>query len=113
VDEPTAALDAKEEQRVFDQIRGLAEAGQTIILITHRMASVRHADLVHVLHQGRLVESGSPSELLRRPDGRFRELYGIQAAQFGAVPGTGNTDGTDGNGHRPPPQARRSPSPSA
>ncbi|MGP3970638.1 ABC transporter ATP-binding protein [Streptomyces sp. 6N223] len=84
VDEPTAALDAKEEQRVFDQIRALAESGQTIILITHRMASVRHADLVHVLHQGRLVESGSPAELLRLSGGHFRELYAIQAAQFGA-----------------------------
>jgi ATP-binding cassette, subfamily B, bacterial len=85
VDEPTAALDAKEEQRVFDQIRALAEAGQTIILITHRMASVRHADLVHVLRQGRLVESGRPAELLRLPGGHFRELYAIQAAQFGAT----------------------------
>jgi ATP-binding cassette subfamily B protein len=102
VDEPTAALDAKEEQRVFDQIRALAEAGQTIILITHRMASVRHADLVHVLHQGRLVESGSPAELLGRGDGHFRELYAIQAAQFGAT-----VEGVDGNGQRPPRQAKR------
>ncbi|MGK5531871.1 ABC transporter ATP-binding protein [Streptomyces sp. URMC 129] len=86
VDEPTAALDAKEEQRVFDQIRELAARGQTIILITHRMASVRHADLIHVLHQGRLVESGSPAELLARPGGHFRELYAIQAAQFGQEP---------------------------
>ncbi|GAA2058972.1 ABC transporter ATP-binding protein [Streptomyces cheonanensis] len=82
VDEPTAALDAKEEARVFAQIRELAAAGQTVILITHRMASVRHADLVHVLHEGRLVESGSPDELLAREGGRFRELYEIQAAQF-------------------------------
>ncbi|WP_103341356.1 ABC transporter ATP-binding protein [Amycolatopsis sp. CA-126428] len=83
VDEPTAALDAREEQRVFDRIRGLAEGGQTVVLITHRMASVRHADLVYVLHRGRLVESGSPEELLERPGGRFRGLYEIQAAQFG------------------------------
>jgi ATP-binding cassette subfamily B protein len=83
VDEPTAALDAKEEQRVFDQIRDLAAAGQTVVLITHRMASVRHADLVHVLHHGRLVESGTPKELLDLPGGHFRELYAIQAAQFG------------------------------
>lgn len=82
VDEPTAALDAREEQRVFDQIRALADGGQTVILITHRMASVRHADSVRVLHEGRLVESGTPAELLERPGGRFRELYGIQAAQF-------------------------------
>ncbi|WP_059007628.1 ABC transporter ATP-binding protein [Streptomyces specialis] len=92
VDEPTAALDAREEQRVFDQIRELAAGGQTIILITHRMASVRHADLIHVLHHGRLVESGSPAELLARPDGHFRALYAIQAAQFGREPTPADTD---------------------
>ncbi|WP_327188621.1 ABC transporter ATP-binding protein [Streptomyces xinghaiensis] len=83
VDEPTAALDAKAEERVFRQIRRLADAGQTIVLITHRMASVRHADLVHVLHEGRLIESGPPAELLARPGGHFRELYELQAAAFG------------------------------
>ncbi|WP_207400474.1 ABC transporter ATP-binding protein [Actinomadura roseirufa] len=82
VDEPTAALDAREEQRVFDQIRELAEGGQTIILITHRMASVRHADLVYVLDRGRLIESGTPDDLLALPQGHFRALYEIQAAQF-------------------------------
>lgn len=64
VDEPTAALDARAELEVFEKIRALAGTGQTVILITHRLASVRHADLVHVLDQGRLVESGSPDELL-------------------------------------------------
>lgn len=82
VDEPTAALDAKAEERVFRQIRQLADTGQTIVLITHRMASVRHADLIHVLHKGRLVESGSPSELLTTPGGHFREMYEVQAAAF-------------------------------
>jgi ATP-binding cassette subfamily B protein len=82
VDEPTAALDAKAEERVFRQLRRLADDGRTIVLITHRMASVRHADLVHVLHEGRLVESGTPAELLAAPGGRFRELYETQAAAF-------------------------------
>ncbi|MDT0317965.1 ABC transporter ATP-binding protein [Streptomyces millisiae] len=81
VDEPTAALDARAEQEVFDRIRALADAGRTVVLITHRMASVRDADLVHVLHGGRLVESGTPDELLRG-GGRYAEMYGIQAAQF-------------------------------
>ncbi|MDT0309470.1 ABC transporter ATP-binding protein [Streptomyces sp. DSM 44917] len=87
VDEPTAALDAKAEQRIFDQIRSLADGGQTIVLITHRMASVRRADLVHVLHEGRLVESGTPEELLaREEEGHYRSLYDLQAAQFAPVP---------------------------
>ncbi|MEV0169832.1 ABC transporter ATP-binding protein [Streptomyces sp. NPDC050803] len=81
VDEPTAALDARAELEVFDKIRALASAGQTVVLITHRLASVRHADLVHVLDQGRLVESGTPDELLAT-GGLYAELYALQAEQF-------------------------------
>ncbi|MFF3337821.1 ABC transporter ATP-binding protein [Streptomyces flavidovirens] len=86
VDEPTSALDAKAEQQLFDQIRTLADAGQTVILITHRLGSVRAADLIHVLDQGEVVETGTFEDLLS-DDGQgrklFRELYRIQAAQYG------------------------------
>ncbi|MFJ2772794.1 ABC transporter ATP-binding protein [Streptomyces sp. NPDC087300] len=81
VDEPTAALDARAELEVFEKIRALAGTGQTVILITHRLASVRHADLVHVLDGGRLVESGTPEELLAT-GGVYAELYALQADQF-------------------------------
>ncbi|MFJ7294949.1 ABC transporter ATP-binding protein [Streptomyces collinus] len=81
VDEPTAALDARAELEVFERIRALADSGQTVVLITHRLASVRHADLVHVLDQGRLVESGTPQELLAT-GGVYAELYALQAEQF-------------------------------
>ena len=64
MDEPTAALDARAELEVFERIRGLADSGQTVVLITHRLASVRHADLVHVLDQGRLVEHGKVLDLI-------------------------------------------------
>ncbi|NUR88379.1 MAG: ABC transporter ATP-binding protein [Nonomuraea sp.] len=83
VDEPTAALDARAELEVFEKIRALASTGQTVVLITHRLASVRHADLVHVLDQGRLVESGTPEELLAG-GGVYAELYSLQAEQFTA-----------------------------
>ncbi|MER6358296.1 ABC transporter ATP-binding protein [Streptomyces sp. NPDC001634] len=83
VDEPTAALDARAELEVFEKIRALAGSGQTVVLITHRLASVRHADLVHVLDQGRLVESGTPDELLAA-GGVYAELYALQAEQFAA-----------------------------
>ncbi|KPI08581.1 Xenobiotic-transporting ATPase [Actinobacteria bacterium OK074] len=83
VDEPTAALDARAELEVFEKIRSLAGTGQTVVLITHRLASVRHADLVHVLDQGRLAESGTPDELLAT-GGIYAELYALQADQFGA-----------------------------
>ncbi|RMI43212.1 ABC transporter ATP-binding protein [Streptomyces triticirhizae] len=101
VDEPTAALDARAEARVFEQIRSLAERGRTIVLITHRMASVRHADVVHVLHEGRLVESGTPEELLADERGHYRALHDLQAAQFRPVPGPA------GGGERPRDGARQ------
>lgn len=85
VDEPTAALDARAELEVFERIRALADSGQTVVLITHRLASVRHADLVHVLDQGRLVESGTPDELLAT-GGLYAELYALQAEQFAPSP---------------------------
>ncbi|MEV4231286.1 ABC transporter ATP-binding protein [Streptomyces bobili] len=87
VDEPTAALDARAELEVFEKIRALADGGQTVVLITHRLASVRHADLVHVLDQGRLVESGTPEQLLAE-GGAYAELYALQAGQF-TSPATG------------------------
>ncbi|MGX1887631.1 ATP-binding cassette domain-containing protein [Streptomyces sp. NPDC055287] len=84
VDEPTSALDAVAEQRVFDQIRNLAAEGQTIILITHRLHSVRHADLIYVLDQGRIAEAGTFEELMD-PDtgtGAFRNSYLLQSRAY-------------------------------
>ncbi|MCY0932097.1 ABC transporter ATP-binding protein [Streptomyces sp. H27-H1] len=92
VDEPTSALDAEAEQRVFDQIQALAATGQTVVFITHRLHSVRHADLIHVMKDGRLAESGTFDELMDETrganTGEFRRAYLIQAAAFSdTVPG--------------------------
>ncbi|MFE9172489.1 ABC transporter ATP-binding protein [Streptomyces kebangsaanensis] len=85
VDEPTSALDAEAEQRVFDRIQGLAAEGRTIVLITHRLHSVRHADTIYVLEHGRVAEHGTFEELMR-PDadgpGLFRRMYLVQAEQY-------------------------------
>ncbi|MEU8438074.1 ABC transporter ATP-binding protein [Streptomyces sp. NPDC029216] len=84
VDEPTSALDPLAEQKVFDQIREQAATGQTIVLITHRLHAVRHADLIHVLKDGRLAESGTFEELMdeRTGTGDFRDAYLVQANAF-------------------------------
>ncbi len=79
-DEPTAALDARAEHALFERIREHAD-GRTVLLITHRLASVRHADQVYVLDRGRLVEQGAPAELLAA-GGVFGELYGLQARAY-------------------------------
>ncbi|MFE7550229.1 ATP-binding cassette domain-containing protein [Streptomyces gardneri] len=86
VDEPTSALDPAAEQRVFDQIHRLAGTGQTTVLITHRLHSVRHADLIYVLDEGRVVEHGTFAQLMdpATSTGAFREAYELQARQFAA-----------------------------
>jgi ATP-binding cassette subfamily C protein len=78
LDEATSALDAENERRIREAIRGL-HGRTTILLITHRLPSVRDADVIHVMESGRLVESGSFPTLMLREDGRFRRLWDSQS----------------------------------
>ncbi len=85
VDEPTTSLDAESEQDVFNKIRDLAATGQTIVLITHRLHSVRHADLIYYLDDRQVTEYGSFADLMDpdvTPAGRFRASYDLQRRQF-------------------------------
>jgi len=80
MDEPTAALDARAEYALFSSIRGHA-AGRSVLLITHRLASVKHADRIYVLRDGRVIEQGVHSDLLAL-GGQYAELFTLQAAQY-------------------------------
>jgi ATP-binding cassette, subfamily B, bacterial len=80
MDEPTAALDARAEYALFSSIRGHA-AGRSVLLITHRLASVRHADRICVLRDGRVVDQGGHADLLAL-GGQYAELYTLQASQY-------------------------------
>lgn len=82
-DEPTAALDARAEHQLFERIRTHAD-GRTVLLITHRLASVRHADRIYVLEHGTVVEEGDHASLMAR-DGLYAELYSLQAAAYSAA----------------------------
>jgi ATP-binding cassette, subfamily B, bacterial len=63
MDEPSSALDAPAEAALFDAVR--ARRGvRTTVLITHRLANIRHADVIYVMHEGRLAEQGSHDELI-------------------------------------------------
>jgi ATP-binding cassette subfamily B protein len=80
LDEPTSALDAQAEYEVFNKFRQLAE-GRTAILISHRFSTVRLADHIYVLENGRISESGTHDELVRR-GGRYARLFETQAQYY-------------------------------
>lgn len=80
LDEPTASLDARAEAELFSRIRALF-SGKTILLISHRLLTVRDADHIVVLHEGEVVEQGNHGELLAL-GGRYTELYLTQAAAY-------------------------------
>jgi ATP-binding cassette subfamily B protein len=80
LDEPTASLDVRAEARFFDEFVRLTR-GSTTILISHRFSTVRHADRIVVLDQGRVVEQGSHEELLAH-DGRYARMFRLQADRF-------------------------------
>jgi ATP-binding cassette subfamily B protein len=80
LDEPTAALDARAEFEVFQRFKELSE-GRTAVLISHRFSSVRMADRILVLAEGRLEDSGTHEELMAR-GGRYAELFELQAAGY-------------------------------
>src|SRR6266542_4307542 len=89
LDEPTASLDPRAEHDLFTRIRTLYK-GRTVLLISHRYNTVRDADHIYVLDQGRIIEHGS-HEVLMTAAGVYAELFTLQAAAY--------TDQPSPNGH--------------
>ncbi|WP_435829423.1 ABC transporter ATP-binding protein [Nonomuraea muscovyensis] len=79
-DEPTAALDARAEHALFERIRGHSD-GRTVLLITHRLASVRYADRIYVLDHGKIIEQGDHDTLMAL-DGLYADLYTLQSSAY-------------------------------
>ena len=78
LDEATSALDSAAEATVQRSLEGMH--GQvTMLIVAHRLSTIRHADVVYVLEDGGICESGSFDELAARPNGRFRELCEMQS----------------------------------
>jgi ATP-binding cassette, subfamily B, bacterial len=80
LDEPTAALDAEAEHAVFERFRQLSE-GRTTIIISHRFPTVRMADRILVLEDGRIREDGNHATLLAAGQ-TYARLYRLQAAGY-------------------------------
>ncbi len=81
LDEPTAALDPYAEREIYEQFfKNLAN--ETMLSISHRLSSCRLCDRIAVLHGGRLVQQGSHEELLGQTDGKYAELWEMQAQYY-------------------------------
>jgi ATP-binding cassette subfamily B protein len=80
LDEPTAQLDVRGELEIFDRLID-ATRGATTILISHRFSTVRRADLICVVEEGRVVEVGTHDELIEL-GGRYRTMFELQASRF-------------------------------
>jgi len=79
LDEPSASLDSESEDLIFKGLARLLQ-GRTSITIAHRLATVRDADVIFVLQDGAIVETGTHKELLARR-GRYARFYHIQFAR--------------------------------
>ncbi len=80
LDEPTASLDARSEQQVFQQFAELTQ-NKLSLLISHRFSTVRMADRIIVLEDGRIVEDGHHSQLMAR-EGKYAEMFELQASNY-------------------------------
>lgn len=76
LDEPTSALDLQTETELLDELARLME-GRTVIMVAHRLSTVRNVDRIYVLDNGRVAEHGSHHELMGT-DGRYQRLYSSQ-----------------------------------
>lgn len=77
LDEATSNVDSRTEKQLQDAINTVME-GRTSIVVAHRLSTVRNADCILVIKEGRLIESGTHDELLKIPDGFYKMLYNSQ-----------------------------------
>ncbi len=82
LDEPTSAMDSWAEQDWLGRFRALTQ-GKTALMITHRFTTAMHADIIHVMDQGRIVESGAHAQLVAL-DGAYARSWRAQMREFAA-----------------------------
>jgi ATP-binding cassette subfamily B protein len=81
LDEATSALDSKSEKLIQDALANLM-SGKTVIIVAHRLSTIKSVDRILVFENGKIVESGRHGELLRQKNGIYRRLFELQAGGF-------------------------------
>jgi ATP-binding cassette subfamily B protein len=79
LDDPAAAIDAHTEHEILDAMQR-AMQGRTTFVVAHRLSTLRDADLIVVLDEGRIVQLGSHDDLMRHDDGHYRQAAAVQVA---------------------------------
>ena len=77
LDEPTSALDSFSEAKITQAMNNLFE-DRTVIVIAHRLQTVKHADMIYFLESGKIIESGTHEELLKKK-GKYYEMIELQS----------------------------------
>ena len=105
LDEPTSAMDSWAENKWLQSFGRLVDEGRTAFIITHRFTTAMHADIIHVMHDGKVIESGTHGELLEQ-EGHYAESWRAQVEH-----GWRASAQTEGNGSVTPPSPQASDEP--
>lgn len=81
MDEPSAALDPISEQKLYDTLDALSRQ-KTLIIVSHRLSSVKNMDRILFFENGQIVEDGSHAELIKK-NGRYAKMFKVQAKRYG------------------------------
>ncbi|HNM48034.1 MAG TPA: ABC transporter ATP-binding protein, partial [Candidatus Sumerlaeota bacterium] len=79
LDEATSSVDTETEQKIQEALDRLVK-GRTVFAIAHRLSTLRKADRLFVIEEGRIAEEGTHGALLERKDGTYRKLHDMQTA---------------------------------
>ncbi|GFZ04458.1 ATP binding cassette subfamily B4 [Actinidia rufa] len=94
LDEATSALDA-ESERIVQEALDRIMVNRTTVIVAHRLSTVRNANLIAVIHRGKIVEKGSHSELLKDPEGAYSQLIRLQEVNKHSEQSAVDQDNTD------------------
>ena len=81
MDEPSAALDPISEQKLYDTLDAMSRQ-KTLIIVSHRLSSVKNMDRILFFEDGQIVEDGSHKELMKK-NGKYAHMFKIQAKRYG------------------------------